>query len=132
MSKAIELTNVLSKCTVALSELLADTDTGDVPGRDLRLIDLSIWTAIRSIKIDILCNAGENRIVKDAETACLGALRHLHDLRLWLENHPAYVSQTSDGRVRAGKPVAGKVILAAAEEVGRLLSMIAPSQLRVA
>jgi len=132
MSKAVELINVLSKCTVALSELLANTDISDVPGRDLRLIDLSIGTAVQSIKIGLKCNASEERIAKDAGQLAESALHNLHDLRRWLENHPAYVSQTSDGRDRAGKPVAGKVILAAAEEVGRLLSTIAPSQLQVA
>jgi len=130
MSKAVNLINTLSNCSAKLSELLADTDTSDVPGRDLRLIDLSIGTAVQSIKIGLRCNATEERISKDAEQLAAIALRNLHDLQRWLAGHPAYVSQTSDGRARAGKLVAGKVILAAAEEVDRLLSTIAPNRIR--
>ena len=120
-AKAIRAVNVLMQAGSQLSGLLADTTMLDVPGRDLRLIDQLIGMSVQSIKIGMRCAANERQITEGAEQFVAIACGHLDDLQRWLRDHPAYVSQTSDGRLRAGKPINGQVIR---EAVGQVLEQL--------
>ena len=132
-AQAIRTVNTLMQAGSRLSELLADTTILDVPGRDLRLIDQLIGMSVQSIKIGLRCGASEEQLVEGAEQFAAIARGHLADLQRWLAGHPSYVSQTSDGRLRAGKPVDGDVIRDIAAEVHQLLTTLVPSApLRVA
>jgi hypothetical protein len=131
--KAIRIVNTLMQAGSRLSELLADTTILDVPGRDLRLIDQLIGMSVQSIKIGLRCGASEEKLSEGAEQFAAIARNHLDDLQRWLSNHPSYVSQTSDGRLRSGKPVDGDVIRDTAAEVHQLLTTLSPpAGLRVA
>jgi len=130
-AKAVKVINVLMAVGSQLSELLANTTILDVPGRDLRLIDTLIGMSVQSIKIAMRCGAPEEKMTEGVEQFAAIACGHISNIQRWLDNHPAYISQTSDGRLRAGKPVDGQAIKAATAKMLEQLRGLLPERTTV-
>src|SRR4030042_4759052 len=127
-SKAASVVNILMNAGSKISGLLSDTSTDDVPGRDLRLIDQLIGMSVQSIRIALRCGANEQKVTAGNEQNTGSACGHLDDLQRWLRDHPAYMSQTSDGSKGSGRPVDGQAIREVVSAVDRLLSVIIPGR----
>lgn len=116
-----EVLERLMKATEELGPLLANTTALDSIGRSLRLIDLRIGLAIRTIRQGQRLGQTPFAVFGAARDLIREAVSKTAESEAWLESHPQYVSLTSDGKLRSGQPVPGAEIAEGARKLSNLL-----------
>lgn len=126
MTTPLKLDEVLDRLMIAsetLSPLLANTTAMDSVGRSLRLIDLLISQAVRTIRQGRRFGQSAAEIFDGAGKLIEEARQKAVSEENWLRANTHYISRTSDSRSRCGRPVPGAEIADGAKALQAVLTI---------